>query len=347
MDSVLQFLSPDALSAALARLSDPSKRLSIWPILSAVLIAAFVFRRHTGRRAKLRRFMRFLFPASIWRHRSTGIDVQVALFNVLSGPIRRLVFGFSVAGGAALVAAGLTGWWGEPEVQMGGGAAAIALLAFILFLLTDFSTWLLHYLSHRWPFLWAFHRLHHSAEVLNPITVARAHPVYNLLARVLDLLILAPVQGLALYFWPKETGFATALAVSWGYGIFAMLGANLRHSHVWLSFGPLERFLVSPAQHQLHHSVAREHWNRNYGEVLAIWDWLFGTLVIAGRKRRKLTFGLAEGEAQPHNNLWQAMIEPFAFAGDVLRRRFRTLAARVGERTPAVLSAETPPPAAS
>jgi sterol desaturase/sphingolipid hydroxylase (fatty acid hydroxylase superfamily) len=78
----------------------------------------------------------------------------------------------------------------------------------------------------------------------------------------------------------------------------AALGA-LQHSHVWLSYGPvLEHIVISPAQHQIHHSTDPAHYGKNLGNSLAIWDWMFGTLyVIKGTER--LTFGLTEAAEKP------------------------------------------------
>jgi len=88
----------------------------------------------------------------------------------------------------------------------------------------------------------------------------------------------------------------------------AALGGNLRHSHVWLSYGPwLERWFISPAQHQIHHSRDPRDHDRNFGAGLAVWDWVFGSLSLAG-PRRRLRFGLA---AQNHGpDLASALVDP-------------------------------------
>jgi sterol desaturase/sphingolipid hydroxylase (fatty acid hydroxylase superfamily) len=60
-----------------------------------------------------------------------------------------------------------------------------------------------------------------------------------------------------------------------------LTGANFHHAHIWISFGPmLERLFISPSQHHINHSRKPAHFNRNYGRILAIWDWMFGTLYI-------------------------------------------------------------------
>ncbi|MEK9597214.1 MAG: sterol desaturase family protein, partial [Rhodospirillaceae bacterium] len=73
-----------------------------------------------------------------------------------------------------------------------------------------------------------------------------------------------------------------------------LFGANLRHSHVHLSYGRrLEGIFISPYQHQLHHSIAAADKNCNYGVALALWDRLGGTL-IRGRPVVKLYYGLVD-----------------------------------------------------
>jgi sterol desaturase/sphingolipid hydroxylase (fatty acid hydroxylase superfamily) len=73
----------------------------------------------------------------------------------------------------------------------------------------------------------------------------------------------------------------------------------LHHSHVWLSYGPVvERIIISPAQHQIHHSQDPAHHDRNFGNSLALWDWMFGTLYVI-RGPEDLTFGLAGAAEKP------------------------------------------------
>jgi sterol desaturase/sphingolipid hydroxylase (fatty acid hydroxylase superfamily) len=94
---------------------------------------------------------------------------------------------------------------------------------------------------------------------------------------------------------------------------FNALGANLRHSHVYLSYGPgLERWLISPAQHHLHHARAARYHNKNFGSCLAIWDRLAGTLSLAeGREaHRQLRLGLAGKEANHGPRLLSALLAP-------------------------------------
>jgi sterol desaturase/sphingolipid hydroxylase (fatty acid hydroxylase superfamily) len=56
--------------------------------------------------------------------------------------------------------------------------------------------------------------------------------------------------------------------------------------------------LISPAMHQMHHSIEPRHFNRNYGQALAIWDWMFGTLYVIHEKE-VVTFGLDDEADAP------------------------------------------------
>ena len=76
--------------------------------------------------------------------------------------------------------------------------------------------------------------------------------------------------------------------------LFNFAAANLRHSHIWISFGKFERLFISPAQHQIHHSVGNNH--VNLGSIFSIWDGMLGTRMYSG-ERRSLEFGLG-GDSQ-------------------------------------------------
>lgn len=325
MDSVMSWLF-DVLTSGhhselLLRALDPSKRIALPAILSAVLIAYAVYAiRVRPERKSGASFWRFLFPREIYRSHSARVDLQIALATVLLKPVQFIVMGVTVALFAANLTDIIIDLFGPPPALLPNTWGVTLLLGLVAFLLTDFSTYLVHRLSHERRFLWAFHRVHHSAEVLTPLTVERKHPLFGVAARVLDLALVSPFYALVLYFWPTETDAMVILVVRWTYGLFALAGANLRHSHVWVSFGPFwERILISPAQHQIHHSRAAEHWDVNYGEVLAIWDWALGTLRLSEPQRQHLDFGLAGELEQPHSGFLRAMGEPFVYAWGVLR----------------------------
>jgi sterol desaturase/sphingolipid hydroxylase (fatty acid hydroxylase superfamily) len=97
-----------------------------------------------------------------------------------------------------------------------------------------------------------------------------------------------------------------------------MIGAitltHLQHSHLWVTFGPRwGRWLLSPAHHQIHHSMDVQHHNRNFGNTLALFDRLFGTLYVPGARREPLRLGVEGGGMRPHG--WRnAVFAPFGKA---------------------------------
>ena len=87
---------------------------------------------------------------------------------------------------------------------------------------------------------------------------------------------------------------------------------NLRHSPVWLSYGlTVGRWLVSPAHHQLHHSVESRHWGCNRGSNLAIWDRLYGTLYVPGLEPETFRLGLGDDSEAKWHSLWTIYVQPF------------------------------------
>ena len=312
-------------------LASPWSRNGLLAIGLGWIIGAFAYRHYFGRENfSLRAYLRHAFPRRVYWSRTFAVDVQVFLFERLVAPLRWIALVVSVSAAAAALSAGLESWLG-PVTQSPPGPLATIALAVALLLAFDFGTYVTHRLSHQVPLLWAFHRLHHSAEELNPLTLNRKHPVYTLLGVLVDCLTVAPLQALLLYFFRPTGNTAVLHFTNIGFVIFAYCAASLRHTHIWLSYGPvLDRILVSPALHQIHHSKARRHFDRNYGEVLAIWDWMFGTL-YQPKQREELEFGIGDEDVQPHTDLTSAMLEPFAYAWRVLRGRRPTGDAEVPE----------------
>lgn len=181
---------------------------------------------------------------------------------------------------------------------------------FALFVAGDLSRYALHRLLHRNRWLWAFHKVHHSAEALNPLTFYRVHPLENALFALRNAVVTGIVTGAFVFC------FGTRLDVYALFGgnlfvvvLFAFTG-NLRHSHIRLGYGRwLERLFVSPAQHQIHHDV--RHLQRNFGSALAIWDWLFGTLRCTHEVGGALRFGLGRGRRQHYDGVCKLLGKPF------------------------------------
>ena len=278
----------DILTSPAGFFFDSAKRVYWLYLLSALLIASFVVARQLGVWRPLEQ-LKSLFDYRYWFSQSTLLDYFLMFFNngmrlLLLVPL----FGSHLAL-TILVGSFLQDSLGDaPDLEMSWLSIAL-LFTSVFFLVEDLSRFLLHYCMHRFDFLWRFHQTHHSATVLTPFTLFRVHPVEHILYFMRGLLVFGVISGIFIWlFSGKLTGLQVLGVDAFGF-VFNMLAANLRHSHIWLSFGRFESIFVSPAQHQLHHS--KEHGFSNLGSVLSIWDGWLGTRTYAS-KREKLQFGL-------------------------------------------------------
>ncbi len=287
-------------------------------LISAGLIVFIVWRR-SGTKTS---FWRHLFPREYYYHPSTRVDIQVTILNLIifgSGVLSVFFFGPIVAWGLLDV---LTSLWGSPvpqETTLAGGVAA----ALILILVGDFCRYLVHYCHHKALVLWPFHAVHHSAEVMTPITFYRGHPVYYALQQVVMSVLIGTTQAIILFLLVGHIELWVIYLGTLVYHAYIFLGGHLRHSHIPIRYGrALEHLLISPMQHQVHHSSDPKHHDKNFGEIFAIWDWMFGTLYIPDASE-DLTFGIADSKGvlieQPHPGFWKAMLVPFRDSWDEMR----------------------------
>lgn len=299
-----------------------AERLSPIYLVVMIVIAWLLYRR--AQREPGQGFWRWLFPRAVYFHQSHGVDIKLFLFGRLFGAlglVNRLALGTAVGAGVMALLAGAFG--GAPPNGM-PGFWQMAALTVVFAAVADFSTYWIHRLHHENPVLWPFHAVHHSAEVLTPITLYRKHPVYDVLGGMLRAVLVGIATGVVVYAFFGQIHVLALGGANLVYCAFNFVGSNLRHSHVWFSYGPvLERVFISPAQHQLHHSRLPQHHDRNYGEIFALWDWMFGTLYLP-RGRENFEIGLADAGGnplpQPHPTLRAALIEPFVASGRALRQ---------------------------
>jgi sterol desaturase/sphingolipid hydroxylase (fatty acid hydroxylase superfamily) len=318
----------DVLGDFLARLTGiagrflgPAERLS--PIYLLVMVAiAFVLWR-LGPRDRAQGFWGWLLPRSIYFHRSHWVDIKLFLFGRLVGALgllSRLGLGTLVS---ASVIAFLASSFGATQQPTQLGFWQMAALTVVFAAVADFSTYWIHRLHHENSVLWPFHAVHHSAEVLTPITLYRKHPVYDFLGGALRAVLVGITTGIVIFAFFGKIGVLAVGGANLVYCAFNFVGSNLRHSHIWFSYGPvLERIFISPAQHQIHHSRQPRHHDRNYGEIFALWDWMFGTLYVP-RERETFDIGLADAAGnplpQPHGTLRAALLQPFAASFQAMR----------------------------
>ncbi|MFY0613007.1 MAG: sterol desaturase family protein [Hyphomicrobiaceae bacterium] len=282
-------------------LLNPQKRVFIGYLLSALLIALIV--PVVFGRAGLRTTLGQLFDRRIWLSKSARTDYLVLMFNqvLMMGLAPRLISKLFVA---TIIFEGLHIWL-NGRVSLWPGAPAWAIASFFtltLFLLDDATKYLLHRALHRWPALWCFHQVHHSAEVLTPFTVYRTHPVEAVLFGLRSKIVQAFAISIFLFFFGDRTSLMSILGANVFLFAFNAAGSNLRHSHVWISYGrSWEQWLISPAQHQIHHSVEERHYDRNFGAVLSVWDRIGGSLELANDQSKPRGYGLGKGASSPHS----------------------------------------------
>ena len=185
----------------------------------------------------------------------------------------------------------------------------MAVCTITISLVDNFTYYWEHRLFHRVPFLWEFHKIHHSAEVMTPFTVLRKHPIEHL-ARYLRAGFTAAVTiGVIEFLFIDRFTMAMVLGFSVVMLAYHIIGlSNLRHSHIWLSYGPsIEKWFMSPAQHQIHHSNDPKHFGKNFGSYLSIWDRLYGTLYVTDKSPEPIEFGIEE----KHRDLKSMYLNPF------------------------------------
>jgi sterol desaturase/sphingolipid hydroxylase (fatty acid hydroxylase superfamily) len=278
------------LREPLALLGDPSARAYAPFLLASLGIAVAVA---AWRTRSLARAARQVVAPRVWLHRSARMDVRLLMIKavvhtLLFAPL--LVSAYTVA---VVVVDGLTGALGPAAPSALSDREITVLYTVVLFVAWDASRYLVHRLLHAVPALWEIHQVHHSAEVLTPLTVYRVHPIESLLFALRGALMTGLVTGVFFYAFRDRALQAEILGVNAIGFVLNAVGANLRHSHIWLSYGRrVERFLISPAQHQIHHSVDAAGHRTNYGAFLAVWDRLAGTWRAADRASRPRRFGL-------------------------------------------------------
>jgi len=152
-----------------------------------------------------------------------------------------------------------------------------------------------------------------------PITLLRYHPLDDLIYSVLRHVGSRIAAGVFLFMYPSIEGAATILSTNVIVFAFNLLGSNLRHSHIWLSYGPiLSRILISTAMHHIHHSEAQKHWEKNCEAIFSIWDWMFGSIYIP-KEREEIKFGIGE-PAEDYDTVPKLYIGPFIRAYNLFKK---------------------------
>ena len=229
-----------------------------------------------------------------WLHRSHLYDLGLIFFN---NAVRLFLFSpllLSHIAASVLVAKSLYFILGDGPSWQLPNVFLMTLFTLSFFLLDDLSRFLLHRALHKYAWLWSLHKVHHSAEVLSPLTVSRMHTLEMFLYMLRQLLTVALLSGFFVWAFKGQISGWHILGVEMFGFLFNAMGSNLRHSHFALHFGIFEYLLISPKQHHIHHSCATEHQDKNFGTCLSVWDRLSGSLVYSKAVHQPIQFGLSK-----------------------------------------------------
>ena len=164
----------------------------------------------------------------------------------------------------------------------------------------DAAVWMQHVASHRVPWLWRLHRVHHSDVGFDLTTGVRFHP-----GEVLLSLAFKAAVVVALGASPTATLI---------FELTLSLGALFTHANVRLPVGldrMLRRLFVTPDMHRVHHSVVRAETDSNFGFGLSVWDRLAGLYrPDAAAGQSDVVFGLAEFRSPEDNRLDRLITQP-------------------------------------
>lgn len=292
-----------------------------WPFLvSTVLIAMLAWRIGYARGSAespsgWREFFGRYFGRALWWHPSARADYRFYLVNAIVFPLLLgpLIFGERAVSDVLNTA--MQPFLGSvnPDWTPAGWTTKI-IYTVAFFLAYDFGRFAAHSLLHDVPLLWEFHKVHHSAEVLTPLTSFRAHPIDLAVMAWIPAVTTGVLTWLFHRFVDGGIGFHTFLGLHvliWG---FSLVG-NLRHWQVWISYGALlNRWFISPAHHQLHHSAEVRHWGCNRGFELAVWDRLYGTLYVPSNEPESFRMGLGDETDGRWRTVGRMYFWPFALS---------------------------------
>jgi sterol desaturase/sphingolipid hydroxylase (fatty acid hydroxylase superfamily) len=167
------------------------------------------------------------------------------------------------------------------------------------FVLLDYTIYVWHVLTHRVPFLWRFHLVHHADMDLDTTTALRFHAV--------DMMLSIPWRAAQV----RLCGASPRALQLWQ--AFFFLSVLFHHSNLRLPLW-LERILVrvltTPRLHGIHHSIVRRETDSNWSSGLSIWDWLHGTL-RTGIPQDEVTIGLPRYRDPSDLTLGKSLVLPF------------------------------------
>ena len=192
----------------------------------------------------------------------------------------------------------LLGFFGVSNVvaiEIGTYPVVVQLL--IAFVVADFIQWNVHRMLHRVPWMWEFHKLHHSVKQMGFAAHLRFHWMETIVYKTVQYVPLAMIG-----FGIDDFFIIHIIAVAIGH---------LNHANLGLSYGPLKYLINNPKMHIWHHSkeLPEKHpYGVNFGLSLSIWDYIFGTSYVPD-SGRDITLGF-KGDEQFPEQFHQQVIYP-------------------------------------
>lgn len=238
----------------------------------------------------------FLIFERVWQRRAmlryskrVTTNFLITICNVLVIPIIPI----SIVGGA---------FWAESQniglINQVDHLLPLGLLVVVTLLLRGFISFFVHFLNHKIPLLWRFHRVHHMDSELDVSTTVRFHP----LEMFVNAGISVPIV-IALGLPPWILLFYELLDVA----ITLFSHANLRLPHGierWLRY-----IIATPCLHTVHHSTEKEETDSNFSAVFPIWDIIFRTFKPGDQPPQKL--GLNEFDTPDISRFGWLLLSPF------------------------------------
>ncbi|HME41243.1 MAG TPA: sterol desaturase family protein [Steroidobacteraceae bacterium] len=297
-----------------------------WPFLVlTVVLALALYVMRSGRGAKgadgrerpctLREY---LLPSAIYTHLSARVDIGLYLIDRAMMPVWGLAF---LGAWAPFIERSTVGvlqraFGAGPRLAVNVGWKL--LFGLVTLLLVDMCFFFYHLMMHRTRIGWAIHKVHHSAEVLTPLTRSREHFLEAPIEAAATSFGLSLSGGIFAYVFGGAITQITVMNVGIFFFLYTLNG-NFRHYHVSFRYPRwLEYWLQSPGMHHTHHSILRKHWDSNLGLVTSIWDRLFGTLYIA-EPNEETPWGLPPEHQAQCRTLSQNLLAPFREIHAILR----------------------------
>ncbi|MHC0054806.1 sterol desaturase family protein [Actibacterium sp. D379-3] len=313
----------------------PGQRIFWLYMVASILLAFFVY-RVTARRDPTPKtsaggFLRFLFPKHVWSHPSAWLDVRYFFFHQVFG---KIVYVALLVGAMNFVFRHVTGGPNliDASTQVQGAGIAHSLISagymVVVIASVDLVAYGIHYLQHKLPFLWEFHKVHHSSEVMHPLSNYREHPVDNIFYALGTGSAYGLFMGVASVLFGYVPDMPALLGVPLLMFAFNMLGYNLRHSHVWFRWpGRWSMVVPSPAHHHIHHSCHPDHIDKNFAFMFPIWDVLFRTYHLPDTNK-DVRFGISKDYVTEFESCVGLYVVPvrnaYALASRRLKRKLRT-----------------------